>query len=122
MEKQRKGNTRRLLMVRSAEALNAQMEGDDILEREPARIPVAYDELYRRLDLELRLRDYSALLAFPISKDSPLDEPDFEVYRADLMDNGRVTKIDLVKEAHKAGVIGETETPISRWTNWPIPR
>jgi len=51
-----------------------------------------------------------------------LAEPDFEVYRADLMDNGRVTKIDLVKEAYKAGVMGDTETAVARWSNWPVPR
>jgi hypothetical protein len=108
------------MMVQSA---NAQMEGDDILEepaREEARVPVALDEIYRRLDTELR--PYSALLAIPQHRENVLDEPEFEVFRADLTNNGRVIKIDLVKEARKAGVIGETETAIPRWTTWPVPR
>jgi hypothetical protein len=106
------------------EALNAQMEGDDIFEQEPAReearVPVALDEIYRRLDAELR--PYSALLAVSQPQQNVLDEPDFEVFRAELMNNGRVEHIDLIKAAREAGVIGETETPIARWTNWPVPR
>jgi hypothetical protein len=107
-----------------ANALNAQMEGDDVVEQEPereqARVPVALDELYRRLDASMR--PYSALLAVPGSQGSVLDEPTFEVYRAQLVNYGRVELIDLVKAAREAGVIGETETPIARWTNWPVPR
>jgi hypothetical protein len=111
-----------------ANALNAaQIEGDDvgdIVEREPpreeARVPVALDELYRRLDAALR--PYSALVAVPEPQRGVLDEPTFEVYRAQLINHGRVELIDLIKAAREAGVIGETETPIARWTNWPIPR
>jgi hypothetical protein len=113
-------------MVRSAkaEALNARVEGADVLEQEPpreeARVPVAMDELYRRLDATLR--PYAALLAVPQPQGSVLDEPDFEVYRAQLQHNGRVEQIDLIKTAREASIIGETETPIARWTNWPVPR
>jgi hypothetical protein len=115
-------------MFRSAKARainNASIEGDDVVveqepAREEARVPVALDELYRRYDSALR--PYAALLAIQSPPRSVLDEPEFEVFRADLIDNGRVTKIDLVKEARKAGVVGDTETPISRWTNFPVPR
>jgi hypothetical protein len=88
--------------------------------REAAQVPVALDEIYRRLDAELR--PYSTLLAVAQPRENVLDEPEFEIFRADLMNDGRVTKIDLVKEGYKAGVIGETETAIARWTNWPVPR
>ena len=107
-----------------ANALNAQTEGDDVVEQEPAReearVPVALDELYRRLDAALR--PYAALLAIPGPPRGVLDEPEFEVYQAQLMNNGRVELIDLIKAAREAGVVGETETPIARWTNWPVPR
>jgi hypothetical protein len=103
---------------------NAQIEGEDVLEQEPereeARVPVALDELYRRLDAALR--PYAALLAIPGPPRGVLDEPEFEVYQAQLMNNGRVELIDLIKAAREAGVVGETETPIARWTNWPVPR
>jgi hypothetical protein len=104
---------------------NAQTEGDDIVveqepAREEARVPVALDELYRRLDAALR--PYSALLAVALPQESVIAEPDFEVYRAQLINHGRVELIDLIKTAREAGVIGDTESPVARWTNWPIPR
>ena len=83
-------------------------------------MPVALDELYRRLDSALR--PYSALLAVPGPQESVLAEPSFNVYRAELLNGGRVEEIDLIQAAREAGVIGDAESPISRWTNWPIPR
>jgi hypothetical protein len=68
------------------------------------------------------LRSYAALLAIPLPQEHVLAEPDFEVFHADLIDNGRVKRIDLLKEATKAGCIGESESAVPRWTNWPIPR
>jgi hypothetical protein len=108
-----------------ANALNAQTEGDDIVveqepeRREQTRVPVSFDTLYNRLNLALM--PYAALVAIAGPQQSVLDEPTFEVFRADLFDGGRVTKIDLVKEARKAGVLEDCETAIPRWTTWPIP-
>jgi hypothetical protein len=108
-----------------ANALNAQIEGEDVLEeqeapREETRVPVAYDTLYNRLNLAL-MPD-AALVAIAGPQQSVLDEPTFEVFRADLFDGGKVTKIDLVKEARKAGVLEDCETAIPRWTRFPVPQ
>jgi hypothetical protein len=103
---------------------NAQIEGEDLIVEEPpreqTRVPVSFDTLYNRLNLALM--PYAALVAIAGPQQSVLDEPTFEVFRADLFDGGKVTKIDLVKEATKAGVLEDCETAIPRWTNWPVPR
>jgi hypothetical protein len=111
-----------------ANALNAaQIEGDDVPEvleqepeREPTRVPVAFDTLYNRLNLAL-MPD-AALVAIAGPQESVLAEPTFEVFRADLFDGGRVVKIDLVEEARKAGVLEDCETAIPRWTRFPVPQ
>jgi hypothetical protein len=107
-----------------ANALNASVEGEDINEkepeREPTRVPVAFDTLYNRLNLALM--PYAALVAIAGPQESVLAEPSFDVFRAELSEGGRVTKIDLVEEARKAGVLEDCETAIPRWTNWPVPR
>jgi hypothetical protein len=116
-------------MFRSAKAnaLNAaQIEGDDIVveqepSREESRVPVSLSEIYRRLDLELRLRDYSALLAELRDRPSPLAEPEFDVFKAELRHGGKVEQIDLVKLARHWGVIGDTESPVERWSSFPVP-
>jgi hypothetical protein len=94
---------------------NAQTEGDDIVEQEPereeARVPVALDELYRRYDSALR--PYAALLAIQSPPRSVLDEPEFEVFRADLIDNGHVAKIDLA-------VCGKTRQRQGRMIHFPM--
>jgi hypothetical protein len=111
------------MFFRKANALNAQIEGEDVLEEEPpreeTRVPVAYDTLYNRLNLSLM--PYAALIAIAGPQENVLDEPTFEVFRADLFDGGKVTKIDLVEEARKAGVLEACERAIPRWTTWPIP-
>jgi hypothetical protein len=103
-------------------ALNAQVEGMDVLDdeepRHKTRIPVAYDEIFRRLDAELRLRDY-ALLAVPQPRRSPLDEPGYDTFIAQMKPGGRVEKCDLLKVAREHDCIGETESPVARWTNIP---
>jgi hypothetical protein len=107
-----------------ANALNAQPEGDDIvLEQEPpreqTRVPVAFDTLYNRLNLALM--PYGALIAVLEHQENVLAEPEFTVFKAELMEGGAVTKIDLVEEARKAGVLEDCERAIARWTTWPIP-
>jgi hypothetical protein len=70
--------------------------------------------------LDAALRPYAALIAVPIAKDSPLAEPTFDIYKAQLMENGRVEHIgDLIKAAREAGVLEDVESPIPRWTDDP---
>lgn len=92
---------------------NAQLEGADVVE-ERARIPLALDEVFQRLDRVLRMRD-CALLAVQQPKAGPLDEPACWIFKSELRDGGRVKVIELVTRAYEMGVIGETESPIPTW-------
>jgi hypothetical protein len=100
---------------------NALVEGGDVVEeqeREPARVPLAMDEIYRRLDRELR-RSGNALLAEEVYRPGPLTPVDYQIFEAQLMEGGLVRTIDLVQRAREVGgVIQDCESPI---LTWPAP-
>jgi hypothetical protein len=92
------------------------LEGDDVPAEEPiARIPVSRSELYHRLDEHLRRECGSGLLAVRYASPNPFEEAHYEIYEAEMRDNGRVKLIDIVKRSRDLGILGETESPIPNW-------
>jgi hypothetical protein len=94
----------------------AVLEGADVEVEQPlARIPVSRSELYHRLDEHLRREAGSALLAVRYASPNPFEEAHYEIYEAEMRDNGRVKLVDIVKRSRDLGILGETESPIPNW-------
>jgi len=94
----------------------AVLEGDDVPVEQPlAKIPVSRSELYHRLDEHLRREEGSALFAIRYPGRTPFDESHYDIFEAEMRDNGRVKLIDLVKRSKDLGLLGETESPIPNW-------
>jgi hypothetical protein len=92
----------------------AAVEGADVVERLP-RIPVTRDEIFRRLDRELRLHE-AGLLAAPKPRSGPLDQTDYWIFEAALCDGGRVKRISLIERAVELGCLDlNAETPVQHW-------
>ena len=110
-----------------ANALNAQIEGEDVLEeqeppREEARAVLTKSDLFLRLDKTLRCID-SALVAIEQPRSSPLDPAAYWIYEVELFDGGKVHLCDMVSRARKLGVIQDCETVIENsWSSSPVPR
>jgi hypothetical protein len=95
---------------------NAVLEGADVPAEEPlAKIPVSRSELYHRLDEYCRREQGSALLAVRYASPNPFEEAHYEIYEAEMRDNGRVKLVDIVKRSRDLGILGETESPIPNW-------
>ena len=89
---------------------------DDVpVELPVAKIPVSRSELYHRLDEHLRREERSALFAIRYPGRTPFDESHYDIFEAEMRDNGRVKLIDLVKRSRDLGLLGETESPIPNW-------
>jgi hypothetical protein len=94
----------------------AVLEGDDVPAEQPlATIPVSRSELYHRLDEYLRREQRAALFAIRYPGRTPFDEASYDIFEAEMRDNGRVKLIDLVKRSKDLGLLGETESPIPNW-------
>jgi hypothetical protein len=109
-----------------ANALNAQIEGEDVLEeqeppREEARAVLTKSDLFLRLDKTLRCID-SALVAIEQPRSSPLDEPAYLIFECELKDGGRVKLIDLVARGKKLGIIEDCETVIDSYPFSLVPK
>jgi hypothetical protein len=77
----------------------AVLEGADVPAEPPlARIPVSRSELYHRLDEHLRREEGNALLAVRYASPNPFEEAHYEIFEAQMRNNGIVKLIDIVKD------------------------
>jgi hypothetical protein len=87
-------------------------------------IPLDLSSLYFRTDRLVRHYEDKALLCVEKDKASPLAEPQYFVYLADLKDGGKVRLIDLPSYAKKhygEEAVSDNETVIATWPSPPIP-
>ena len=84
------------------------------------KTPLMLDQIFQRLDKELRKRG-STLLAVYKNRYSVTAPVQFDILEAELRDSGRVRLIDMVALAYDCGVIAKSESPQQTWASWPPP-
>jgi hypothetical protein len=87
----------------------------DAMTAESSAVPVALDEVFARLDNCLRRDHARALIAVVIPGNGPLATVERTIFEAELKQNGRVFRCDLVSRARKLGLLENFETALDHW-------